>query len=127
MSYKAQIVKAEGLLKEAMLNADFLTLESLLHDQLSFAIPTGEVITKSQELDNYKSGRMKVYDIDIFSQEVNEIGDTITVAASVHLKGAYDTVLIDGKFKFIRVWKMTEGGPRIIAGSSTSIPEEGSI
>ncbi|OEK00128.1 hypothetical protein BFP97_00735 [Roseivirga sp. 4D4] len=119
MSYKEQVIDAEELLKKAMIQADCALLETLLHDEMSFAIPTGEVITKSQELQNYRSGQMKVHDLQTSDQEISEMGETVSVSVLAHLRGSYQENPIQGKFRFIRFWKMTSEGPKIIAGSSS--------
>lgn len=104
-----------------MVQANCELLSSLLHDEMSFAIPTGEVITKSQELHNYKSGSMQVFDIQTYHCEISEMGDTISVSVLASLSGNYNGNPINGDFRFIRFWKMTTDGPQIIAGSSSAI------
>ncbi len=124
MSYKEQVLDAEELLKKAMIQADCVLLETLLHDEMSFAIPTGEVITKNQELQSYNEGLMKVFDIQTSDRQISEMGDTVSVSVLAHLRGSYKGNSIQGKFRFIRFWKVTDQGPKIIAGSSTPVSDD---
>jgi len=127
MSYKELVIEAEGLLKKAMIQADCALLETLLHNEMSFAIPTGEVITKSQELQNYSAGTMKVFDIQTSNQQISEMGDTVSVSVLAYLNGSYQGEPIQGNFRFIRFWKVTDQGLKIIAGSSTPVPYDTTI
>lgn len=116
---KSTVLEAEESLVKAMLDSDLNLLASLLHHNMRFAIPTGDVITKAVELDNYESGKMLVSEVSIQSREITEVGDHSIVSAITLLKGSFAGNRIEGKFKFIRIWEMTKDGPQVVAGSST--------
>lgn len=53
----------EDQLLEAMKNADIDVLDELLHDNLIFNIPTGQTITKAEDIESYRLGVMIVHEI----------------------------------------------------------------
>lgn len=90
-------------------------------DSLVFNIPTGITITKQIDIENYRDGLMKVYHIEIRNQEIHIIDDIATVVATIQLKANYIDQLINGDFRFLRVWKLNDTGWKVIAGSSIEI------
>ncbi len=117
-----QILECEKRLLEAMKNGDFKVLDELLHENLIFNIPTGQTITKSMDIENYKSGMMKVSEILATDQMIKSIDDeTFTVAVTIYLNGKYSNQIIDGKFRYLRVWKLFNNSWKVIAGSGYSI------
>ena len=115
------IIDCENRLLDAIRNGDINTLDELLHDSLLFNIPTGQTITKEMDIENYRSGIMTVYDISTTDQTIKTIDDISTVAVTVHLKAKYADQTIDGKFRYLRVWKLFDHSWRIIAGSGFQI------
>jgi hypothetical protein len=116
-----QILECEKRLLEAMKNSDIQVLDELLHDSLIFNIPTGQTITKSMDIENYRLGNMIVSEISATDQIINFIDDTSTVAVTLYLKARYGEQIIDGKFRYLRVWKLFGSSWKIIAGSGFPI------
>ncbi|MDR7209790.1 nuclear transport factor 2 family protein [Flavobacterium piscis] len=114
---KDAIIQSEIELLTAIKNSDVLILEKILHEDLLFNLPTGQTITKEFDLDAYRSGKMKIESVEASDQIINIIDNTAVVAVTVSLKGTYDNTVIDGVFRYIRVWKQYEGNLKIIAGS----------
>lgn len=73
------------------------------------------------DIENYRSGIMNVYDISTTDQIIKTIEDVSTVAVTVHLKAKYADQVIDGKFKYLRVWKLFDNSWQLIAGSGYAI------
>lgn len=121
MIQEEQIIKCENRLFEAMKNADINVLDELLHDSLIFNIPTGQTITKTMDIDNYRSGLLTVYDISATDRTINSFENTSVVAVTVHLKAKYAEQTVDGKFRYLRVWKLFDNSWKIIAGSGLQL------
>lgn len=121
MTKGEQIIDSENRLFEAMKLGDILVLDELLHDGLIFNIPTGQTITKSMDIENYRSGLMTVTDISMSDRVIHTIEDMSTVAVTIHLKANYADQIIDGKFRYLRVWKLFDNSWKIIAGSGVQI------
>lgn len=92
-----------------------------MHDSLIFNIPTGQTITKEMDIENYRSGIITVYDILATDQTIKIIENIATVAVTFHLKAKYADQIIDGKFRYLRVWKLFDTSWKIIAGSGIQI------
>ncbi|MFV8328493.1 nuclear transport factor 2 family protein [Flavobacterium sp. ZS1P14] len=121
MTQEKQIIDCENKLLEAIKIGNIKILEELLHDSLIFNIATGETITKSMDIENYRSGIMTIHDISATDQIIKTIENISTVAVTVHLKGKYGDQIIDGKFRYLRIWKLFNNSWKIIAGSGFQI------
>jgi ketosteroid isomerase-like protein len=115
------IIDCENRLLDAIRNGDINALDELLHESLIFNIPTGQSITKEMDIENYRSGIMTVYDISTTDQTIKTIDNISTVVVTIHLKAKYAEQIIDGKFRYLRVWKLFENSWKIIAGSGFQI------
>ncbi|MBS7256422.1 nuclear transport factor 2 family protein [Flavobacterium branchiicola] len=115
------VTNAEIELLTAIKNADVLTLERMLHDDLLFNLPDGNTITKEVDLNTYRSGKMKIEALEASDQIINIIGDLAVVAVVIALKGTYDQNQIEGVFKYIRVWKQFDEELKVIAGSCITL------
>jgi hypothetical protein len=122
MTQHEQILESEKRLLEAMKTDNIKVLDELLHENLIFNIPNGQTITKSMDIENYKSGMMRVSEILATDQIIKFIDDeTSTVAVTIYLNGKYGDQMIDGKFRYLRVWKLFDNSWKVIAGSGFSI------
>jgi Domain of unknown function (DUF4440) len=114
---KAQIIACEASLLEAMKTSNVDLLDQLLHDQLLFNGPTGETATKAMDLSNYRSGSVNLTTVEASEPMLSLIGDDVVVAVTVTLIGNYSGQDINGKFRYLRVWKQLDNGWKVIAGS----------
>ena len=121
MTQIEQIVENEIRLLNAMKASDVKTLDELLHDDLIFNIPTGQTITKSMDMENYQLGIMKVSEILVSDQIIKSFDQITTVAMTLHLKARYAEQVVDGKFSYLRVWKLFDNSWKVIAGSGFQI------
>lgn len=118
---KDQIIASEERLMKAVKNGDVNELDALIHDGLLFVIPNGQTATKEMDLQTYRSGNMFISDISASDREISVIEDNAIVTVIIDLKGKFMNQQIDGKYRYIRVWKSFEGQWRIIAGSCTQL------
>lgn len=121
MTQQEEIVICESRLSDAIRNGDINALDELLHDSLIFTIPTGQTINKEIDLENYRSGVMTIYDISTTDQTIKTIENIWTVVATIHLKAKYNDQIIDGRFRYLRVWKLFNNSWKVIAGSGFQI------
>lgn len=120
-SMHEEIEKHEQELLTAMGNNDVDTLERLIHDDLLFVIPTGETVTKEMDLNNFRSGNLKVDSVEPSQQEINIVDDTAVVTVTVNLKGTFQEQPIEGKFRYVRIWKNADGKWQVIGGAAHEI------
>lgn len=119
--YQKEIIVVESELISALKNGNLETMDRLLHDDLLFTIPDGEVITKAQDLDSYSSGRMAVEDMVPSEQRIQIVGDNAVVSVKINLKAQYMGHKVEDDFRFTRVWKLFDKQWKVIAGSSVKI------
>lgn len=119
---KNEIIACEERLLKAMKECDLNTLNELLHDDLIFNGPTGELVTKEMDLAAYRSGNMAVDENTISDQEIRVFGDTAIVTVTVHLIGSFMKQPIENKCRFVRTWKKMEGEWKMIGGASLIMP-----
>ena len=55
-----EILALEKKLYKAVIESDLNALDDLLHDDLLFVIPSGDVITKQIDLKTYRDGSLKI-------------------------------------------------------------------
>ena len=114
---EAEIVAREDALLKAVLTNDVDLLDDVLHEDLLFNGPDGQNGTKAQDLANYRSGGIQLRRADASDRLVRAIGDTAVVAVTVALAGRYLGTPVDGRYRYLRVWKRVGGAWRVIAGS----------
>lgn len=121
MTQDEQILECENRLLEAQKTGDVKVLDELLHDNLIFNIPTGQIITKEMDIENYRSGIMTVYDLSASDRTITTTDNVSSVVVTAYLKAKYADQIIDGKFKYLRVWKLSNNSWKVIAGSGFQI------
>jgi ketosteroid isomerase-like protein len=118
---EAEIVAREHALLRAITTNDVALLDDLLHDDLLFNGPDGQTGTKAQDLANYRSGGIQLRRAEASDRLVSVIGDDAVVAVTVALEGDYLGVPVDGRYRYLRVWKRIGGAWRVIGGSVVAL------
>ncbi len=121
MTQEEQIIDCENRLLMAIKTGDIDTLDELLHNDLIFNVPSGQTITKQIDIENYRSGIMSVDEVEISDRFINTFEDICNVAVTVYLKAKYADQIIDGRFRYLRVWKLINNDWKVIAGSGMQI------
>lgn len=114
------LVKEQEILK-AMEKSDLKKMQELIHDDLIFTIPNGQIITKEMDLETYSSGNMKIDKIEAEDPIVKFVGDNAMVSVIVKMTGSFLQQPFNGKFRVLRIWKEIGKEWKIIAGSSIQI------
>lgn len=118
---ESQVIASENDLLQAMKSSDVESLDRLLHDGLLFNGPTGETATKAADLDNYRSGNINLHTLKSSDQRLSTIGDVVVVAVTVEIRGNYLGQKVDGRFRYLRVWKLFDDNWKVIAGSVVAV------
>jgi len=120
-THKAQVTASESDLVEAMKTSNVELLDTLLHDDLLFNGPNGETASKAMDLKNYRSGNINLHTGESSDLMLSSIGDVVVVAVTVEIKGNYLGQDVDGRFRYLRVWKLFESRWKVIAGSVVAL------
>ena len=118
---EAEIVRRENALLAAVMTNDVALLDDLLHDDLLFNGPDGRTGTKAEDLANYRSGGIQLTRAEARDRLVSAIGDDVVVAVTVTLEGSYLGFVVDGRYRYLRVWKRFDGRWRVIGGSVVAL------
>lgn len=121
MTIEAQLTRCEDRLMEAMKAGDSKVLDTLIHDDLVFVIPTGQTITKAMDIDNYRSGTLSISEIKATERCIHCMDDVAVVTTLIDLKASYHGQMVEGKFRYLRVWKLFNDSWKIITGSGFQI------
>lgn len=115
------ILDLEQKLYKAIKENDISVLDELLHDQLLFVIPSGEVITKEMDLKTYRDGHLKIDALFPTVENLNIIDNLAVITLIMELKGSYHSQAFEAKYRYIRFWKADGNGIKVIGGSGRSI------
>ncbi len=113
----ADIQRIESQLLAAFKGNDLAALDALLHENLLFNIPSGQTITKTMDLEAYRSGNVRIDQAVATDFSTQIIGDTAIVTVTVTLVGRYYGQSMDGEYRYLRVWKMIGAQLQVIGGS----------
>lgn len=116
-----KVLETEKQLLEAMKKSDVKILNELLHDDLLFVLPTGEVITKQMDLETHKSGNLVLEEITSSIDSIKLIDQNVVVTLSSRIVGKMLEQNFEGNFRYIRVWKIFDNQLKVIAGSCVAI------
>ncbi|MDR6967639.1 ketosteroid isomerase-like protein [Flavobacterium arsenatis] len=118
---KSEIIEQENKLYKAITESNINALEELLHDDLLFVIPSGEVITKEIDLKTYRDGALKINEINSQIEAFNIIEDMAVIILVMELKGSYNAENFEAKYRYIRFWKKFKDGIKVVGGSGIAI------
>lgn len=114
---KEDIEQMEIRLIQGIKESDLAFLDQTIHDDLLCMAPNGQTITKQMDLASHKAGAMKVITLIPTIEDIRIIGDTAVSTIVYDTKGTMLGNPIEGKFKYIRVWKKFDDGLKVIAAS----------
>lgn len=115
---KEEIVECEENLIQAFRESDLTVIDEMIHTDLLFNGPNGELIDKEMDLETYRSGNMIVDIMEAEGREINVFGNVAVVSTVIYLKGSFLKHPIDSKARFLRVWKKDDTQWKVIGGSS---------
>lgn len=115
------ILEQENKLYKAIKDENITVLDQLLHDDLLFILPSGETITKENDLDTYRDGALKFDELLPEIENLNIIDDLAVITLTMKLKGKFNDVPFEASFRYIRFWKKFGDGIKVVGGSGRAI------
>jgi ketosteroid isomerase-like protein len=113
-----EIVILEARIRAAQLSADITALEDLISDDLLFTGPDGQLGTKAQDIEAYRSGTVRFVAHDPEELRIRRVSADVAISAlrarlTVDIAGN----LSRGTYRYTRVWAR-EGGRvwRVVGG-----------
>ena len=116
-----EIVAAEAAIRAAQLSADVTALARLIHDDLLFTGPDGQLGTKQADLGAHASGAVRFRSHEPLELRIRRVGADAAVAAllarlTVEVGGSS----VGGTYRYTRVWAREGGGPWQVVGGHVS-------
>jgi len=117
----AEIEPYEAALRAAMLANDVDALDALLDDDLIFTIPSGQIISKHDDLSAHRAKLLRLQVLDRQETLANAIGDMILTTTKAALAGHFDGIAFNGTFAYMRLWRRSGSIWRVVAGHASQI------
>ena len=107
-----------------MLGSDVATLSGLLASDLIFVNHLGQLTGKEDDIAAYRSGVLKVMNLEPSEQQVRALGDVAVVSVRMQMSGTYAGDPANGDFRFTRVWARSQQGKwQIVAAHAGRISQ----
>ena len=119
-----QLIALEQSFNEALLRADWKTLEQIHANDLVFTNADGSVSNKSDLIGSIQSGDLKFSSIEMSDVKVQDLGDTAVVTGTVVEKVRYKTDDLSGTYRFTDVWSKRNGRWQIVGGQETRVASQ---
>jgi ketosteroid isomerase-like protein/quercetin dioxygenase-like cupin family protein len=117
----AAIMNMEKEWMEAMLAGNAAKIGTFLADDWVFTDPGGQRMTRTQMLDDFRSGALKIESSVPGEVKVNVYGDTAIVNGSSKDKGTYKGMDISGDYVFTDVFVKRDGQWRAVSSAVTRV------
>lgn len=120
----ADIVAMEARIRAAQLAADVGALDDLIADELLFTGPDGQFGTKAQDLEAHGSGVVRFREHEPEELRIRRVGTDVAVAAlRARLAVEVAGTLVQGIYRYTRVWAREPGGRwRVVGGHVSEVP-----
>lgn len=115
------LIELEEKLRLSILNNDIETLDALLHPELLFIAPDGNVVTKDIDLAAHKAKTMMAHAIVSNIEKIELFNNTAIVLVTYNTSGTMLGKAINGTLRYIRIWQKSEMNWLVIGGSCTFI------
>jgi ketosteroid isomerase-like protein len=123
---KRQVETLEEQWRQAQLGGDVATMDKLLSDDYIGISMTGQVNTKTQQLDRMRMHKVALTKLDLGDRQVKLIGSIAIVTSRAEVEGTNDGAPIKGTFRYTRVYQRLPSGVwRITSFEATRVPGSG--
>lgn len=107
---RAQIVALEHEWQKAVLADDVPAMDKLLSDDYLGITGSGEVLTKTQQLDRMRDGKFTITKLDTSELKIKLIGNIAIVTSLAEVEGNTGDEPLHGAFRYTRVYQRMPGG-----------------
>lgn len=109
MADESTINTLEEQLRAAMLAGSVEALEALLADDLTSIDHLGRRADKSQEIEAYRTGILKLDQVDVYDRVIKPIAHAALVSLHAKIGGTYYGETFSAKVAYTRVWVCRQG------------------
>jgi ketosteroid isomerase-like protein len=117
-----EIVILEARIRAAQLSADLTALEDLISDDLLFTGPDGQLGTKEQDMEAYRSGAVRFVAHVPEELRIRRVGADVAIS-SLRAQLTVDVAgnLSRGTYRYTRVWAREDGKAWRVVGGHVSL------
>ena len=115
------IEPSETALRAAMLANDVAALDALLDDDLVFTVPTGQVISKEDDLAAHRAKLLRLDTLDVIEMRASAVDEMILTTTRAALAGRFDGAAFTGTFAYTRLWRRSGAHWRVVAGHASQV------
>ena len=116
------IVEMEERLRQAMLCSDVKVLDELIAPELIFTNHLGQLVSKRDDLAFHRSGTLKLKELSPSEQQIQLNNSFAIVSVLMHLLGTYESMPIDFRIRYTRIWSLSLNGTlQIVAGHASAV------
>ena len=116
-----EILKLEEAVRTAQLNHDDDFFENLLADDFEFITPQGKIVTKREDIEQYRSGTLRMKQVEIEDRSINIYGTTAVVRFVAKFDGKSGDYSFSTKLRFTRVYSKVSDKWTMVAGHSSTL------
>jgi ketosteroid isomerase-like protein len=122
LEIEIQIREGEERLYAAMLASDVKELDTLIADDLLFVGPTGELATKTMDLELHRTGGTKFTELVPQELEIRVWSDRFVLTTTkIFLSGTYLGNAFSADYRYLRIWRKSDQGWQIAGGSVNAV------
>jgi hypothetical protein len=118
------VAEREHELRLAMLASDIEKLDAIIDPSLIFVLADGTVVNKQADLDAHRSGDMRISRLEPSDERIVVHDSSAVVTVLMSAAGSFGGVAFEGHFRYLRFWRRTSVGWRVVGGSVAALPEE---
>lgn len=117
------IEKLEAQWQKAELHGDTNTMESMLSDDYLGIYADGTLATKTETLEDTKSGEIRFTRIDTSDRKIRVYGSTAVVVSRAEVQGTINGEDISGRYRYTRVYHRSNGVWKIVSFEASPMHE----
>jgi ketosteroid isomerase-like protein len=120
---KRQVEALEEQWRQAQLAGDVSLMDKLLSDDYIGITMTGQVNTKTQQLDRMRMHKIALTKLDLGERQVKLVGSIAIVTSRAEVEGTNEGAPVKGTYRYTRVYqRLPSGGWKITSFEATRVP-----
>lgn len=109
---------AELELQRAFVASDVIALDALLDDELESVGPDGAVLTKAQDIEAHRSGRLRISEFEVERQRIRVIDELGTTDVVATVAGTHEGAPFRTRLRYQRTWRLSDAWMVVSAHAS---------
>jgi len=109
---------------KAMMDRDAAALDRIYAEDYTFVDPSGRIMTRDEDINDIKSGKLKFESHDHSNVQTRIYGDTAVVTGISTIKGTYEVEDISGQYRWTDTFVRRNGEWKVVASQVTRIVDE---